>query len=341
MNIAIYGRVDKGGLKTHILSLIHELSKRHNVTLISQQTLGSTSFYGGLYFFDFKKTKNIFQNYLKKSDILHIHHPATSSEFNLANFNCNIPIVNTFHFSLGKKFNNWKASLLSKLNTRIINQLGKKYSHRSSAYIAVGSELCNILQKYNKTIVIHNGVNVEKFRPRKLKRYFKDFTIGYLGRLDPEKNIINLIIACKELNIPLVLAGYSKDFDYIKKKYSSPNTLFLGHLEDSQYFYNKIDLFVSPSLMEANIPLTILEAMSSGVPVISGNCGGEEKNIKESFGIITEGDKESIKANIKKVMNSDYIKMGKNARKEALNNFNLKDKVRQIETIYKKALSSS
>jgi glycosyltransferase involved in cell wall biosynthesis len=195
------------------------------------------------------------------------------------------------------------------------------------------------MSKYNQTRIINNGVNVDCFKPRKGERFFDEFTVGYIGRLDPEKNVENLIIACKELNIPIVLAGPSRLSEHhLRKTYESERVKIFGEL-DAKYFYGKIDVMASPSLMEANVPRTILEAMASGVPVISGSCGGEEQQIKDSFGILTAPDVESIKKSILKVKNSDYKRMGRRGREEVVKHFNLKDKVRQTEKLYRDACS--
>jgi glycosyltransferase involved in cell wall biosynthesis len=340
MRITLYGRTDRGGLKTHVLTLAKELSKRHVVNIVSQDTLHSTSVYGGLYWIDLKRTKGIIQDSLKNSDVFHIHHPATSSELFPSKFVSKTPIVDTFHYSLGNNFVSRKASLLNQTNIFLVNNIARKYARRSFRYIAVGSKLFDILSKYNLTSLINNGVDTNVYKPRKEARYFDEFTVGYIGRLDPEKNVENLIKACKCLDVPVVLAGPSRDLPYLKRTYEGKRVLFLGEIK-ALPFYSRIDVMVSPSMMEANIPLTVLEAMSCGTPVITGNCGGEESHVNESFSLLTGPAMESIRDSIMRIRKMDYNKMGRNARKEAIKSFNLRDKVRQIEKLYLDAVKNS
>jgi len=46
-----------------------------------------------------------------------------------------------------------------------------------------------------------------------------------------------------------------------------------GHLEDMQSFYRSLDLYLNTSVHEG-IPMSILEAMAYGLPVIAPNVGG-------------------------------------------------------------------
>ena len=104
-----------------------------------------------------------------------------------------------------------------------------------------------------------------------------------VGTLEPRKNLEFLICAYKSLlrqnlrNSPLLLlAGgkgwkYSNIFKRVESEGLKEKVVFTGYVPDSELpeLYNGASLFVFPSLYEGfGIPL--LEAMSSGVPVIAG-----------------------------------------------------------------------
>lgn len=71
-------------------------------------------------------------------------------------------------------------------------------------------------------MVIPNGVDINRFYPRAQEQENdKGVCIGYLGRLSPEKNVINMIKAVKALEsdkIHLKIAGDGPLYDRIKKK---------------------------------------------------------------------------------------------------------------------------
>lgn len=127
------------------------------------------------------------------------------------------------------------------------------------------------------------GIDLERFKFRK-----RDFNIesvlklGYLGRLSPEKGYDNLLIAAEILNkrdieFNLKFAGEVKS----EKRFSSrienlglnEKIEYSGETEFPEEFLNHIDFLILPSFTEG-MPMTILEAMCSGVIVISNDVGG-------------------------------------------------------------------
>lgn len=104
-----------------------------------------------------------------------------------------------------------------------------------------------------------------------------------VGRLNPRKNLITSIKAFSSAknssSIPhqLVIVG-RKDYrsqditHFIRKNRLSEQIIFPGFIPDENlpYIYNQADLFVYPSLYEG-VGLPVLEAMKSGVPVITSN----------------------------------------------------------------------
>lgn len=343
MKIALFGRTDKGGMKTHVLNLKKELSKKHDVRLLSQDDFTNINLFDGRYYFDIFGLKKI-KEMLEWCDIMHVHVPSSTFEFLINFINKNKPIVSTFHFSVGDTdiIFDQQVKFMNVIGKKLVYLFGKVYSKKDGKVIVVGGMLKDIVKNSGEVVVITNGINIDEFKKIKTKRYFKDFTIGYVGRVDREKNVETLIKACKELNINLVVAGIGKWHNQLKKKYENDKILFAGKQEYPPIrFYNAIDVFCSPSFIEANISLTTLEAMACEKPVIVSGCGGEEKDIHESFGIFSNPDKESLKKSIKKIMKSDLEEMGRNARKVVEEKFDIRTRIIQIENLYKKLIKDN
>lgn len=107
----------------------------------------------------------------------------------------------------------------------------------------------------------------------------------YISRIEhPGKNHINLIKAYEQLS-PEVRAEYKLVFagsdwngaeivhDYVENSFAKEDIIFLGFIPNSDVgaIYHYASLYVFPSLYEGfGIPL--LEAMYSGIPVITSNC---------------------------------------------------------------------
>jgi glycosyltransferase involved in cell wall biosynthesis len=128
--------------------------------------------------------------------------------------------------------------------------------------------------------VIHNGV----FAPDIKKKMNRDvtFKIGTAGRLFPVKDFklfINIAhrILQNEKNVIFLLAGEGPEIEKLKKLVDgfqiADKVKFLGHLENMIPFYSGLDLYMNTSIHEG-IPMSVLEAMAFGVPVVAPKTGG-------------------------------------------------------------------
>lgn len=81
--------------------------------------------------------------------------------------------------------------------------------------------------------------------------------------------------------------------------------------------YNATDLFVTPSLME-NLPNTIMEAMSCGIPCVSFNIGGIPQMIDHLHnGYVTNISREDLANGIYWSLNeNNYGSLCEQARRE-------------------------
>jgi glycosyltransferase involved in cell wall biosynthesis len=104
------------------------------------------------------------------------------------------------------------------------------------------------------------------------------FTVGFLGRYSPEKNpdaFLDLAKAAENNSkFKFVMAGEGPLDQRINDRVATlGNTENLGFLSDSTAFFANVDCLVISSEIEG-IPLSAMEALSFGIPVISTNVGG-------------------------------------------------------------------
>ncbi|HVT88207.1 MAG TPA: glycosyltransferase family 4 protein [Tepidisphaeraceae bacterium] len=130
--------------------------------------------------------------------------------------------------------------------------------------------------------VVRNGVAVETARPE-LPDTRQRFTIGAAGRLVSEKGLDGLIRAIgllrsEGVDIHLMIAGEGSQKAHLEELTRelelNNDVTFLGRVYDMTAFYEHIDTFVLPSISTEGMPLTILEAMSSHLPVVATNIPG-------------------------------------------------------------------
>jgi len=228
---------------------------------------------------------SLFFKIYKKYDLINVHFPLVEifalifflKKNTIFNYHC-LPHFNFLYkfMSFYFVFYGFIGSLLSK---KII-VLSKDYFQET------------ILYRINKKKIIEIPPYI---KPIKVNNYYSSktnnevFTIGFIGRICPEKGLEYLIKASeilkiKNINHLIKIAGNTKDSrfqNYINKlkkmSKSNQNIFFLGNIneKDKEDFYRNIDVLVLPSVnsFEA-FGIVQLEAMSFGTPVISSNLRG-------------------------------------------------------------------
>jgi glycosyltransferase involved in cell wall biosynthesis len=354
MRIAFYHRTVSGGIKTHVEALTREFEKLgHEVKRIDQFSLGSRMLgnsTGGIsYGFDFALRK--IKREIADCDILHIHHAATFSEYFLpfSSICSDVNVVNTFHIQAGN-------SLSGEVARAIISMLVTLYFGHSKKFISVSAEIADYIRQncfvYNfngtsngtELVVIPNGVDIDRFYPadpeERAARGSEDLCLGYLGRLSPEKNVINLIKAVKRLeqeNVRLKIAGTGPLYSKVKRL-EDDRIEVLGYVEDAPAFYRGIDVFLLPSKLEAQ-PIALLEAMASGLPVIASNVGDIKYFVKKN-GLLCGTSVPEIRAAIGEILGEDVERMGEESRRMVERDYTWDQIAAQTLAVYRAAQCS-
>jgi glycosyltransferase involved in cell wall biosynthesis len=109
-----------------------------------------------------------------------------------------------------------------------------------------------------------------------------DFTIGSIGRLSAEKNYSGLIEAIHIIHrrgnrIKLLIIGEGPERIALEKQVAElgleGHVMLPGYRKNARYYLPLFKVFVLSSLTEG-LPITLLEAMSVGVPVVATRVGG-------------------------------------------------------------------
>lgn len=143
-----------------------------------------------------------------------------------------------------------------------------------------------------KTITVHNGIDLHDFATERQERAAgsRPFTMLFMGRIIPEKGIEQLLDAMLLLqsheDIRLVVVGGSfyanstpSAFEQLLRDKAQPIrerivfTHYIAH-EKLHEHLQQADVAVLPSLWEEPFGLTCVEAMASGLPLITTRSGG-------------------------------------------------------------------
>lgn len=197
----------------------------------------------------------------------------------------------------------------------------KRLMKRSDALIAVSRytrkelvELYGVAEE--KIHVIYNGVDVQKFKNlgegvdlrRELGIEEGQKVILCVGRLYYRKGLTTLLrsiprVVQKSADVRVLISGEGfkrnkENLQELAEKLKIDDSVtFLGYFPDERLpeLYATADLFVLPALYE-NFPFAILEAQSTGLPVISTKVGGiPEFLINNKNGLLVDpGDPEQL-----------------------------------------------
>ena len=99
---------------------------------------------------------------------------------------------------------------------------------------------------------------------------------AYIGRLSPEKGIESLLEAATRLPYTLYIAGSGPLEADLRKRYAADNICFLGHLDTKSIIglQKRVLFTVIPSVCYENNPISVIESLCCGTPVLGRDIGG-------------------------------------------------------------------
>lgn len=184
---------------------------------------------------------------------------------------------------------------------RLIKLMGKLYRYKRVIPVAISKRIkeeASHLYKLppNEIELIVNPVNIAKFQRISITN--KD-SIRFINvaRLEPIKNQRLLLKAFSNIhrelpNATLFIVGDGSERsaleDYATSLGIQKKVFFTGNIGNVEDFLSSSDIFVLTSIYEG-LPLSILEAMASGLPIISTNVGGIADVIFDN-GILVESE---------------------------------------------------
>ncbi len=167
------------------------------------------------------------------------------------------------------------------------------------------------------------GVDTTLFHPGRRERLDSDVTIGYVGRLTPEKNVRLLAHLAAELpragleRARLMIVGDGSERAWLEK--AIPQATFTGVLtgEPLARAYAGMDVFVFPSRTDTygNV---VQEALASGVPAVVTNSGGPKLIVEHGVtGWIAATDDELCRDALRLAADSEArARMGAEGRRQ-------------------------
>ena len=373
--IHISGTTIAGGGPEHIFQLLKRLNQNEWEIIICTlndgfywkklNSLGIKTYNLPLRIISLKTACKLFLILRKeKPDLIHTHGKGPGFYGRLISSFLNIPAVHTFHgfhYEDLKTFTRWIHLAVENFLSLFTDQ---------HIFVSTGEKnRARVLKFLDETnsIVIHNGIDQKYIDSLPITRskalelsenedWEKNKILGTISRLSPEKGILSLLTAFSKVikETPdlrlLIIGGYPQEHkDYylkikelIAKENLSDCVRILGYLQDAVKILKCVDFYISSSLSEG-LPISILEAIASRVPIIATEIVGNKDILCNSvFGVLTNpGSSASLYKGIVTMVNlsNDELNfISKNSYNRIKNHFSIDETAIKTTLLYKQTL---
>ncbi|MBO0722722.1 MAG: glycosyltransferase, partial [Blastocatellia bacterium] len=175
-----------------------------------------------------------------------------------------------------------------------------------------------------QVFLMRRGVDTDVFSPAKRDRTDGVFTLGYVGRLTPEKNVRLLaqlekdLLAAGRADFRFLIVGTGSEQGWLAQNMQRAE--FTGVLkgEALAHAYANMDLFIFPSQTDT-FGNVVLEAQAAGLPAIVSAQGGPRFIIRDGVtGYVAGDERDFLKVTIDLMEQQVKLrKMSEEARKLA------------------------
>ncbi|MFZ3134752.1 glycosyltransferase family 4 protein [Methanothrix sp.] len=340
-----------GGIENYVQRLKHTFSKSGNDVTVYTTDLGISKEYQfekDVYYCktDFSIIRNPFsvelfrKLTLSSNDIYHLHGYEFFSTLIATKALKNKPKVLTQHGTVELKNNIIGYTLNYPYHPVLQNVLNSM----DKIIVLGGKDKRFLLRSFDinpkKIVIIPNGIDASKFKStseanaRFVKKYHlveDSFRVLFVGRLVSFKNAHKLLYAIKNYvkvsKIEIIVVGKGNE-DYLNylKSIRDQRIHILGEINFSELVvaYNISDLFVLLSDYEG-LPTVLLEAMASGLPILSTPVGDIPEVIKEGINgyfIRSPVNEKELAQEIEYIYNLDAKKIKENNTQLVRERFN-------------------
>ncbi|SHG98912.1 Glycosyltransferase involved in cell wall bisynthesis [Desulforamulus hydrothermalis Lam5 = DSM 18033] len=288
--------------------------------------------------------------------VLHAHSSKGALVGRLAALLAGTPvIVFTAHNSIFyEAWPAWKKKLFARVE-RLLARFTDKIITVSDALKQELMEMEGLPAKQITTI--YNGIETDRFNTkvdvktvrRRLNIPELGQLVGTVARLAPQKGVSYFLKAAsllKDYQVNFLVVGDGPLADELKQEACElglqGRVIFAGQRDDIAEIMALLDIFVLPSVTEG-LPLTILEAMAAGKPVVATRVGGVPEAIVEGKTglLVAPKDPEALAVALAELIGErDRLqRLGNNGQKYVQEKFTVQNMVEKTMTLYYELLA--
>jgi glycosyltransferase involved in cell wall biosynthesis len=281
-----------------------------------------------LIFWGFKNLRKV------KPDIMHSHSADLGFFISLPARLYRIPIINTCH---GISFPYSQYNMLK----RFMEKFFLRFAGFKEITAVDEIGIKKLDEAGFNAVYVPNGVDLDIF-DKKISAKNHKICFLFVGRLEQQKGLVHLIKGVKMLeeDFELLIVGEGSQENELRNVASgSDNVKFLGYLGGKELVekYLESDVFILPSIWEG-LPVSLLEAMAAGLPVIVTDVGGISGICLngENALVVNPGNPEELASAMKKMIDDGDLRMklGEKGRKTVEEKFSWKNTANSVMKIY-------
>lgn len=283
-----------------------------------------------------------FRKIIKKlhPDIVHLHSSKAGVIGRLAAISTNTKVVFTVHgwsFTDGVKTS---KKIIYRFIERMMSPFTDLFICVSKFDLDIGYR-DHVINNKRNAVVIHNGSKYVEKKEKKAANETDPLRLIMVARFSKQKNQLGLLKALYSLrneNIKLSFIGDGPTLEeakyFVNQHHMNNKVSFLGFKSNIGMYLDKNDVFVLSTFYEG-LPISIIEAMSHGLPIIASNVGGNKELVSNNEnGFLIENINELENAIKKFLDKKKVIEMGEKSYEMFVNNFLLDDCLKKIHTEY-------
>ena len=358
---------DTGGAKTHVHSLLQNLSRSVTVTLVcfrggpfaeEAAALGiDTRVFAGGFFHALREVRALIA--AEGCDIIHCHGSRANLAGALLRMSTRKPVVSTVHSDYRLDYLGRPAAALTygKLNVFALRHI--KY------HIGVSDAMRALLISRGfpraTTFAIYNGLDFSRSVPQPDRAAFYarvganvgpgDVVVGAAARLDPVKDLSTLVrgFALAKKSVPglkLIIAGEGAErpvLESLARELGVEDSITLaGWLDDMDEYYGSLDINALSSISET-FPYAITEGAAHHLPTVSSRVGGIPRLIEDGVtGYLFEpGDWQALGERLARLASDATLReaLGEAIFERAARDFSMEATCREQRAVYEEILS--
>jgi phosphatidyl-myo-inositol alpha-mannosyltransferase len=276
-------------------------------------------------------------------DVVHVHEPLLPGPAMFATRNRSEPVVATFHAYADR------AVIFS-----LMAPLLRTVWRRLSARIAVSQAAASFVARRfpgDGIRVIPNGVETEQFARAEPAALPQGRKVLFVNRLEPRKGFAVMVDAFRRLatahpDLLLVVAGDGPERDAVRRL-TPPlreRVVMLGNVPHDRLpsIHAACEVFCAPATGRESFGIVLVEALSSGLPVVASAIPGYREVIRDDVDglLVPPGDPEAVARAVGRLLgDADLSKRLSETGRKTARRYSWDTVAGEIEAVYREVLA--